>query len=55
VVNNFGFDYVSALAKSFYGINDVRFVSAEGLDIRGADAGAILLAAKKSVKDILDN
>lgn len=55
VVNNFGFDYVSALAKSFYGINDVRFVSAEGLDIRGADADAILLAAKKSVKDILDN
>ena len=53
VVHNFGFDYACALAKSFYGINDVRCVSAEGLDIRGVDADSILHRAKESVKQIL--
>ena len=53
MVSNLGFDYVSALAKSFYGIKDVRCVYAEGLDIRGADTDAILLRAKESVKQIL--
>jgi FMN-dependent NADH-azoreductase len=43
---NFGYDYVAALAKNFYGIKDVSFVSAQGLDIKGADAKAILEQAK---------
>ena len=37
-----GFGYVKALANNFYGINDVYQIKAEGLDIIGADVGAIL-------------
>ena len=46
IIYNFGFDYVSALAKNFYGINDVQLVKAEGLDIYGADVSSILEKAK---------
>lgn len=44
--NNFGFDYVSALAKNFFNIRDVRFICAEGLDIAGADTAQIMADAK---------
>lgn len=53
IIQNFGYDYITALAKSFYGISDVRCISAQGLDIHGADANAILLEAEKSVIDLL--
>lgn len=53
IFHNFGYEYVSALAKSFYGIQDVKFINAQGLDIMGADAKAILNKAKDSVKNIL--
>lgn len=52
IIHNFGFEYVSALAKSFYGINEVKFISAQGLDIKGADADSIMCRAKDSVKDL---
>ena len=52
IIHNFGFEYVSALAKSFYGINEVKFISAQGLDIKGADADGIMRSAKDSVKDL---
>lgn len=42
----FGFNYVKALAQGFYGIRDVRCVSAEGLDVVGADADGIMAEAK---------
>ncbi len=42
IVHNFGFEYVSTLANEFFGIKDTRFISAEGLDIIGADAEKIL-------------
>ena len=45
---NFGFDYVSALAKNFYGIANVECVKAEGLDIYGANVYSILENAKNS-------
>ena len=48
---NFGYEYVSALAKNFYGINDTLCVKAEGLDIHGADIAAIMEEAKKSFKN----
>ena len=48
IVYNFGFDYVNALAKSFYGIKDVQFVSAQGLDIYGANVSKIIEEAKRS-------
>ena len=47
--NNFGFDYVKALATTLFGINDVKFFSAEGLDIYGADTDGILQRAKENI------
>ena len=56
IMKSFGYDYVCALARSFYGIKDVRCISAEGLDIRGADVEAILSSAKNAVtEDSLNN
>lgn len=49
ILQNFGFDYVQALARGFYGIEDVRLVKAEGLDIWGADAHAILEKARAEI------
>ena len=45
---NFGYEYISTLAKEFYGIADVQLVKAEGLDIYGADISKILENAKNS-------
>lgn len=42
---DFGFRYVEAIAKGFFGISDVSCISAEGLDIVGADVEGILHAA----------
>ena len=41
----YGFGYIQALAGSYYGIQDVRLVKAEGLDIDGADAENIMKEA----------
>ena len=46
---DFGFGYVKALCNTLYGIKDVRLVKAEGLDIVGNNAHAILEAAKKEI------
>ena len=47
--NNFGFDYIKALAENFFSIGDVRFFSAEGLDIFGADVKTIMDEAKEYI------
>ncbi|MBO5935603.1 MAG: NAD(P)H-dependent oxidoreductase [Clostridia bacterium] len=47
--NNFGFDYIRAVASGFFGISDVKFFSAEGLDIYGADVGRIMQDAKENM------
>ena len=45
---DFGYQYVAALARGFFGITDISCVSAEGLDIVGADVDEILrIAASK--------
>ena len=49
--NNFGYDYIKALAYGFFGIGNVRFFSAEGLDIYGADVDGIMQKAKKEISD----
>lgn len=41
----YGFGYIDALARNFYGIHEVRLIKAKGLDIVGADEEAILRAA----------
>ena len=47
--NNFGFDYIKALAENFFGIDSVNFFSAEGLDVFGADVQKIMNEAKESI------
>ena len=49
IIHNFGYDYVMALSKMFYGIKETKCISAQGLDIYGADVTAILNEAKKGV------
>ena len=53
VFNNFGFEYVKALANNFYGVEDVRCVMAEGLDIWGADVEAIMRDAKAAAEKLI--
>ena len=53
IVYNLGFDYVKTLARGFYGIPEVCLVKAEGLDIWGADAAAILEQAKSRIPEML--
>jgi FMN-dependent NADH-azoreductase len=45
---HFGFEYTSAIAKTFFGIKCVECVSAEGLDIQGANVEEILKKAKST-------
>ena len=52
VPTEFGFGYVKALAKSFYGIPDVRLIPASGLDIDGADAEQLLQKAMAELESI---
>ena len=40
--DDYGFGYVKALASSFYGIDAVYQIKAEGLDVIGADVDSIL-------------
>ena len=49
VPEEYGFGYVEAMARGFYGIPDVKQVRAAGLDIEGADVEAILRAAEESI------
>lgn len=42
----FGYGYIKALAENFFGIKDIQLISAEGLDIEGADVRAIMQKAK---------
>lgn len=51
IFQNFGYEYVKALAQGFYGINDVQLVKAEGLDVWGADVNQIMEQAKRELKD----
>jgi len=49
VPEEYGFGYVKALVQGYFGIQDVRKVEAVGLDIRGADADAIMTAAEDAL------
>ena len=50
---DFGFQYVNAIARGFFGIPDVHCIKAEGLDIIGADVKAILDDAKTTAAALL--
>ena len=47
--HDFGFGYVSALGQEFYGVSDATLFCAEGLDLVGADAEAILQNAETRI------
>ena len=47
--DEYGFGYVKALARNYYGIQDVRKIEAVGLDIYGADVDAIMKAAEEEI------
>ena len=49
--NDFGFSYISALARDFFGIQRIRRYTAEGLDIFGADPDDILRKAMAAITE----
>ena len=49
----FGFGYIKSLAENFYGINDINYIKAEGLDIWGVNIQEILEKAKKDIDKVL--
>ena len=50
---DFGYNYIAALAKNFFGIPETRCFAAQGLDIFGNDTIAILDAAKKEIDEAM--
>jgi FMN-dependent NADH-azoreductase len=48
-----GFGYVKALSAAFYGIEDVEYFEAKGLDILGADTEQILLDCERKITEAL--
>lgn len=48
---NYGFDYVNALCRCFYGINDIRCYQANMLDVIGADVDGILAETIKEIEN----
>lgn len=53
IIQNFGFEYVKALAETFYGISKISLVKAEGLDVWGANPTEILEQAKGTISHVL--
>ena len=49
VPEEYGFGYVEALARNFYGIGDAALIRATGLDIDGAPVEKILLDCEKDI------
>ena len=51
---DFGFGYIKELCRSFYGIPQVEFINAQGLDIVGADVESIMDDAKKNIDKLFE-
>ena len=51
--DDFGFKYIEALSKTFYGIKDIVLIKAEGLDIYNNNVEAILADAKKYIDKLV--
>ena len=47
--DDFGFKYIETLSKTFYGVNDVVLIKAEGLDIFGNNVDKILAQSKENI------
>ncbi|MBS7262519.1 MAG: NAD(P)H-dependent oxidoreductase [Eubacteriales bacterium] len=48
----YGFGYVEALSRNFYGVRNVKLIAATGLDIVGADVEAILRSAENAIETL---
>lgn len=55
VYENLGFQYVKSLSRTFYGISEACCVKAEGLDLIGADAEAILQKTMEEIGALCGN
>ena len=53
ISDEFGFGYIKSLAKNFYGINEIAYIKAEGLDIYETNIEEILKKAEKDLDQIL--
>ena len=53
ISDEFGFGYIKSLAENFYGIKDVIYIKAEGLDIYGANVPKILENVKQEIDEKL--
>ena len=51
--SNFGFDYIKWVFSTLFGIKDISFFSAEGLDIYGNDPERILQDAVENIRQHL--
>ena len=51
--DDFGFGYIEALCKAFYGIKDVVLIKADGLDIYGNDTDNLLTKAKENIDKLI--
>lgn len=52
---NFGYDYLAALCKNFFGIRETMLFKAENLDIAGNDVGKIMASAFAEVDEAEKN
>ena len=48
-----GFGYIKTLCRTFYGIGELEYFKAEGLDVAGADVEGILCAAEAEIDEKL--
>ena len=53
--DEYGYGYVDALAKNYYGIPETQLIKAVGLDIAGADPEKILQECMESIRRITDD
>ena len=53
ISDEFGFGYIKSLAENFYGIKDISYIKAEGLDIWGSNVQEILEKTKNDIDKIL--
>lgn len=50
IPEEYGAGYVKALCGAFYGIPEFKLIKAAGLDMEGADVGAILSSAEETIR-----
>ena len=52
---NFGYDYLAALCRNFFGIRETMLFKAENLDIIGSDVEKIMASAFAEIDEVANN